>query len=76
MRRSLTELLRETLDPQVPTRDALEALGYLKNFLQEHEAHLVSYARDEGVSWGEIGDALGRSPELLAQLYRSRLANQ
>jgi hypothetical protein len=70
-RRSLTDMLRAALDPQLATMDALTALGDLSGFLREQEAHLVAYAREEGHSWDEIGQALGRSPSLLARLHRS-----
>jgi len=71
IRRSLTDMLRTTLDPQVSTIVALTALGDLNGFLREQEAHLVGYAREEGFSWDDIGQALGRSPSLLARLHRS-----
>ena len=69
----------KTIDPQAlialiegpgaDTTDSLEAVGLLREWLEELEEELVLRARVEGLSWHGIGTALRRSKQSVWEKY-------
>jgi len=64
-----SEPLQFILDHQ-DAPESLEAMGYLRGWLNSIEDDLVLKARVEGWSWQRIGDALGQSKQAVWEKYR------
>jgi hypothetical protein len=75
------ELLRvlPVSDQRVPGVGGLDALRASRRVVEVFTGarwHLMRQAREEGASWGQIGQALGMSRQAAHDFYRRRLDEQ